>query len=179
MLTSSIAVALALSAGLPAANAAPTAADAAIPDRTLRCTLGRALNIDPAKNQTVADIRYEGAHRFALFLPGGPARQGPPPDPADDPEPVNPQTRILADPDGLARDMQPRFVRVVDLWPRRVEMAGRIEAGSLSRLIVISEIDAAKGTANLFMTKAKDAGSLDLAQVYQGGCIVQAGAARR
>lgn len=143
-----------------------------LPARTLRCTLGHALNLDPSKNQTVADIRYEGAHAFSLFLPAGPARQGPPPDPADDPEPVDPATRIIADPDGLARDMAPAFVRVVDLWPHRVEMAGRVEQ-VLSRLIIISDIDLAKGTANLFTTRARDAGSLDLNQVYQGGCKIE------
>lgn len=167
--------ALSLSAG--AAAAAPPPAPMQ-PARVLRCTLGRALNIDPMKNQTVADIRYEGAHRFDLFLPAIPVRQGPPPDPADDPEPVDPATRVLDDPDGLAADMQPRFVRVVDLWPQRVEMAGRIE-GLLSRLIVVSEIDPQRGTANLFMTRARDAGSLDLAQVYQGGCTVEAQPAGR
>lgn len=160
---------LALSAGVPAI-AAPVAMQ---PARTLHCTLGHALNIDPMKNQTVADIEYEGAHRFSLFLPAVPVRQGPPPDPGDDPEPVDPATRVIDDPDGLARDMQPQFVRVVDLWPQRVEMAGRIE-GLLSRLIMITDIDTAKGTANLFMTQARDAGSLDMKQVYQGGCKVDA-----
>lgn len=155
-----------------AAGSSPAKSDPRmLPARKLSCTLGHALNIDPSKNQTVADIRYEGAHAFSLFLPAGQARQVAP-DPSDDPEPVDPATRVLADPDGLARDMAPAFVRVVDMWPHRVEMAGRI-GQNLSRLIIVSEIDAQKGTANLFMTRAQDAASLDLTQVYQGGCRIE------
>lgn len=176
MLRRILIAALVVSAGIaPSVSAASPAAKRGIPmlpARTLRCTLGHALDIDPAKNQTVADIHYEGAHAFTLFLPAAPARQGPPPDPADDPEPVDPATRIADDPDGLASDMAPAFVRVVDLWPQRVEMAGRIDR-VLSRLIMITDIDTEKGVANLFMTRARDAGSLDLAQVYQGGCKVE------
>lgn len=146
---------------------------ARLPPRTLHCTLGHALNLDPAKAQTIADIQYEGAHRFTLFLPAAPVHAGPPPEPTDPAEPVDPATRILEDPSGLASDMAPAFIRVIDLWPRRVEMIGAIRDSMLTRLIIISEIDPDKGTANLFMTRAADAGSLDLDSVYQGGCQVE------
>jgi hypothetical protein len=141
--------------------------------RTLDCTLGRALNLDPSKAQTIADIRYEGAHRFTLFLPPAPVHSGPLPEPTDPAEPVDPATRIVADPSSLASDMTPGFLRVIDLWPRRVEMIGAIRESMLTRLIIISDIDPDQGTANLFMTRAADAGSLDLDSVYQGGCQIE------
>jgi hypothetical protein len=52
-------------------------------------------------------------------------------------------------------------------------MVGQIKDAPFSRLIILSEIDERKGTANLFMTRAADAGSLDLANVYQGGCSIR------
>ena len=147
---------------------------AMLPARTLHCTLGRALNLDPSKDQSVGDIRHEGAYRFALFLPAAPVRQGPPPDPGDAPEPVDPAVRVVEDPQGLASDMRMPLYRVADLWPQRVELVGLVNP-PVARLIIISEIDTAKGTANLFMTRAADAASLDLDNVYQGGCRIESG----
>ena len=146
------------------------------PDRTLDCTLGRATNLDPARNQTADEIRHEGAYRFSLFLPARPQHAGPPPDPTADPEPVDPATRILSDPTGLAADMPQGFYRVADLWPQRVELVGRIAGSPLVRFVVISEIDLLAGTANLFMTRAADAASIDLGTVYQGACRISGGA---
>jgi hypothetical protein len=143
-----------------------------LPARTLNCTLGRALNLDSSKRQTLADIRYEGAHSFKLFLPSIPVRQGPAPDPSADPEPIDPATKILDDPAGLAKDMNGTFDRVVDMWPERVEIARAIDP-PLTRLIIISDIDTVEGTANLFMAPAADAGSIDLKKVYQGRCAVE------
>ncbi len=167
-----LAAAAALTAGASAAAPDSHATTAAmVPERQFECVLGRATNLDPHKLQTIADIRYEGAHQFALVLPPVPADRGPLPDPSADPEPVDPGVRILSDPDGLARDMT-EFFRVVDLWPDRVEMAGRIAGETSVRLIILSEIDPDKSTANLFMTRAADAASLDLNRVYQGSCKV-------
>lgn len=147
-----------------------------LPARKLRCTLGHALNLDPSKNQTIADIHYEGSYDFSLFLPAIPRHQGPPPDPSADPKPVNPATKIVKDPAGLASDAKPAFRRVIDLWPHRVELTSMIDE-QLSRLIIVSDIDVAEGTANLFMTRAVDAGSIDLGSVYQGGCRFDLGSA--
>jgi hypothetical protein len=148
-----------------------------LPDRTLDCVLGRATNIDPSKTQTTADIIYEGRHRFKLRLPPVLKHVGPPPDPTDDPEPVDIRTRVLADPDGLMRNAAPNFQRVVDLWPDRVEMIATTPEVSangmpLLRLIVINPIDEPRGAASLFMTTAADAGSIDMGSVYQGSCKV-------
>src|SRR5687768_8567113 len=71
------------------AAAASGVETAMLPARTLRCTLGRARNLDPSKFQSTSDIKYEGSYAFSLYLPAGPRRQGPPPDPADPPEPVD------------------------------------------------------------------------------------------
>jgi len=157
----------------PAAGSTQTR-DEMLPARTLRCTLGHALNIDVSKFQTTQEIKYEGAHSFALFLPAVP-KLAVAPDPTDAAEPVNPATRIIDDPDGLAHDMVPSFTRVVDLWPQRVEMIGAIAGEPSVRLIIISEIDLAKGTANLFTSPARDAASLDLKKIYQGSCKVEVG----
>jgi len=153
-------------AAVPAPDAVPM-----LPGRTLNCTLGHALNLDPSINQTIADIQYEGAYPFSLYLPPAPEHQGLPPEPTDDPLPVNPSTRVLSDPQGIAADMRMPFYRVIDLWPQRVEMIGLIDP-PLGRLIILSEIDPANGTANLFTTRAADAGSMDIENVYQGGCTI-------
>lgn len=161
-----------------AATAAPAPRSAArLPDRTLDCVLGRARNIDPSKQQTVADVVYEGRYPLKLRLPSIPVRNGPPPDPAEDPEPVDPRTRIVSDPLGLMEKVAPAFHRVVDLWPERVEMIAQTPEVSangipLLRLIIVNSIDQARGTAGLFMTTAADAGSLDINSVYQGTCRI-------
>lgn len=141
-------------------------------NRTFNCTLGHAIDIAANKPQIVGDVHYEGAFPFALFLPARPARYGALPSPTDDPEPVDPAVRILADPANLAADMNTPFSRVVDLWPERVEMIGQIPGTNLVRFIVISDVDLRKGTAQLFMTRAADAASLDLDNIYQGKCRV-------
>ncbi len=142
------------------------------PDRLLTCTLGRALGLDPNRMQTVDDVKYEGAHSFSLLLPSAPVRTGPPPEPTDLPEPVDPRTQILADPSGLARDVPPGFLRVVDMWPDRVEMMQSVSPPT-SHLIIVSDIDTANNTASLFMTHAQDAATFDLDRVYQGKCKVK------
>ena len=155
------------------APAAPNLAASALhPDRTLFCTLGRATNIDPSKVQTTADIKYEGRHSFVLHLPAIPVHQGPAPDPTDAAEPVDPRTRIVSDPANLAAGVPRRFDRVVDLWPKRVEMVTSIEP-SLVHLIIVSSIDPVRHTASLYMTRAKDAATMDLNNVYQGDCRVE------
>lgn len=143
-----------------------------LPARTLECSLGRATNLDPTRNQSLDEIRYEGAHLFSLHLPAIPKRQVPPPDPSEPPEPVNPATQITFDPAGLAKDHNSGFDRVIDLWPERVEMA-RIINPPMTRLIIISDIDTANGNANLFMAQAADAASMDLDRVYQGSCRIK------
>lgn len=158
------------------AHKRPTAPKAA--DRRLDCIMGRAIDLDPRKMQDASEVHYEGAFPFALFLPARPTRYAPPPSPTDDPEPVDPATRILDDPGKLAADIQAPFRRVVDLWPERVEMIADIPGESLVRLFIISQIDPRKGTAQLFMTRAADAASLDLANVYQGACRVSSSASQ-
>ena len=66
---------------------------------------------------------------------------------------------------------------MADLWPARVEIATALEP-PLTHIIIISDIDEAKGIANLFMTRVADAASLDLQNVYQGGCTVETLAGR-
>lgn len=154
-----------------------------LPDRTLECVVGRATNIDPSKQQTTADIVYEGRHPLTLRLPPIARHTGEPPDPSDDPEPVDARTRVLADPDGLMRNVATDFQRVVDLWPERVEMIAKTPEMSanglpLVRLVVINPIDEARGAANLFMTNAADAGSMDMDSIYQGNCKVRIASGR-
>ena len=142
-----------------------------LPERTLACDLGHALNLDPTRDQKRSDVRYEGHHRFVLFLPAIARRTGPPPDPANPPEPVNPRTRILADPDRLAAGVPNRFDRVVDYWPERVEMATNLPDQGF-HLIIVSHIDPAHGTAMLFMTHARDVATMDLKRVFSGACTI-------
>jgi hypothetical protein len=165
-------------ASAPAIASGQTASVAMLPDRTLDCTLGRALNLDPSRNQSRDEIRYEGAYSFSVFLPSIPQRQSQPPDPTEMPEPVNPATRILADPAGLASDQNSAFNRVVDMWPERVEMARTINP-ALSRLIIVSDIDAANGSANLFMAEATDAASMNMEKIFLGRCQVKIGSSHK
>jgi hypothetical protein len=181
MTISALMIALATASATAAATAAttpPPAAPAMLPDRLLTCTLGRATNIDTKKNQTIGEIIYEGSHPFALFLPSVPVRTTPPPDATDPPEPVDPATRIVADPGGLARDVPAGFDRAVDLWPERVELARTVQ-GPLVNLIIVSDIDVGKATANLFMTQATDVATFNMKGIYQGGCTVVTGPAAR
>lgn len=152
----------------------PSAAAAMLPERTLQCVLGRATNLDATKNQSTDEIVYEGRHAFTLFLPAIPVRTGPPPEAVDPAEPVDPRTRIVADPDGLTRAFPARFDRVVDYWPDRVEMTTVID-NPLVNLIIIHPIDPAKGTATIFMTQATDVATFDMQHIYQGSCSVTIG----
>lgn len=179
-----IALALACAAAPPAAAqpiAAPIkpsvqepAAAKLLPPRMLRCTLGRMTNIDTRRVQRADEIVYEGAHRFDLFLPPIPVRAGPPPDPIEPAEPVDKRTRLVADPDGLAKGVPARFDRVVDEWPKRTELLTFIE-GVRSSIIIITDFDAATNTATLFTTRANgDITSYDFDRIYQGQCAVAA-----
>lgn len=162
----------------PLVSATPSvSAPVILPDRTLECVLSRATNVDPSKQQTTADLIFEGRHRLALRLPAVPARRGALPDPSDPPEPVDKRTRILADPDGLMKTVASNFDRVVDLWPQRVEMVAKTSETSangipLMRLFVISPLDVSGTRASIFMTTAADAASIDVNAIYHGACKV-------
>lgn len=150
-----------------------SAANAAnLPDRHLQCVLGRSTNVDPTRLQSASEIKPEGRHNFALRLAPIPPRVGEPPDPIDPPEPVDPRTKITSDPDGLTKGISPKFERVVDYWPKRVEMMSTIPGSIWAHIIIVDPIDAAKGRARIFMARVKDAGTFDLARIYQGACRV-------
>lgn len=156
----------------PAAGAAGRPAPAMLPERLIECTLGRITNFDPDKNQSVADFKFEGRHRFSLFLPAIPARTAPPPQSTEPPEPIHPDTRIVSDPDGLARGARLGFNRVVDDWPRRVEMTAPISDVAVN-LIVVDQINEGRQTAGLFLTRANDAVTFDHQHLYSGQCKVR------
>lgn len=174
IIRSALVVGLLAAIALPSVTRATTtpAAPVMLPDRLLECDLGHALNLDATRDQKRSDVQYEGHHLFSLFLPRIPTRTAPPPDPIDPPEPVDPRTRIIADPDKLTDGVPNRFDRVVDYWPGRVEMATTLPSG-LFHLIIVSDIDLARGTATLFMTHAADVASLDLKHVYSGQCQIR------
>lgn len=147
---------------------------AMIPGRLLTCVLGRATNLDPHREQKRSEVIYEGSHKFSLFLPETSRRTTAPPDPTEPPEPVDVRTRVVADPDGLTRNVPPRFDRVIDLWPERVEMTTTV-AEPIVNLIIVSDVSADGTQASLFMTKATDVATLDLQNVYSGDCRVSFG----
>lgn len=149
-----------------------------LPDRLLRCTLGQIVNFNPNVDQKPDELRYEGRHSLTLFLPSIPVRTGAPPDPTDPAEPVDPATRVASDPDGLVVGGPARFVRVVDYWPTRVELVAPTKGTSVN-LFIVHPIDAARGTANLFLARAKDATSYDPNHIYQGSCSVTVGVTAR
>lgn len=159
-----------LLAALLGIGAAP--APKMIPDRLLDCTLARMTNFDPKGRQSAADIVYEGKHPFELRLPKTPVRTTPPPEITQPAEPVDPRTKVVADPDGLTRGFPNRFDRVVDLWPERVEMTTTIDT-PLVNMIIVHPIDPAKGTATLFMTRAKDLNAYDTDHMYTGECRIE------
>jgi hypothetical protein len=163
---------------MSAPGAAPGAAVAGgNPARLLDCDLGRITNFDPSRDQRPSDYRFEGHHVFRLFLPPSPARTGPPPSALATPDPVDPRTRILADPDGLSSGTAGRpFFRVVDFWPARVEMATPITA-TASTLIVLDGFDPLRNTVNLFTTAAADGMTFDRDRLFAGVCKVAIGAA--
>jgi len=145
------------------------------PARLLDCELGRITNFDASKAQKPSDFRFEGRHAFRLFLPAIPVRTTPPPSSTRPPEPVDPDTRILADPDGLSRGASDKpFYRVVDYWPERVEMTTPV-ADQASNLVILDRFDTQRNTVNLFMTVANDAVTYDQAHLYAGPCQVRTG----
>ena len=160
----------------PAVAPAPGAHHASMqPARLLDCELGRITNFDPSKNQKPDDFRFEGRHRFQLFLPPIPVRTTEPPSSTQPPEPVDPRTRVLADPDRLSRGASDEpFYRVVDYWPERVEMTTPI-AEEASNLVILDRFDPASRTVNMFMTVANDAVTYDQAHLYAGPCRVTIG----
>lgn len=147
-----------------------------LPDRLLQCRIGHVVNFDPGHEQTAAELRYDSIHAFSLFLPAVPVRKHLPPETFEKPEPVNPRTRIVSDPDRIAPQPGHRFEKVVDYWPDRVELSSTI-TGPLLNVIVLNPINAASGTANVFMTRASELTHFDARHIYQGTCSVKIGAA--
>lgn len=158
------------------ASAQPAGGKVAInPARLLDCNLGRITNFDPNQVQGPADYKFEGRHAFRLFLAAAPVRTTPPPSALKEPEPVDPRTRILADPDNLSRGASASpFYRVVDMWPERVEMVTPI-ADTASNLVILSDYDRGNQTVNLFMTAAQDGMTFDQEHLYAGRCRVKSG----
>ncbi|HEX7853227.1 MAG TPA: hypothetical protein VF503_05975 [Sphingobium sp.] len=143
--------------------------------RLLDCSLGHITNFDRDKAQTMADYSFDGWHSFKLFLPATPPRTKQPPAATAAPEPVDPKTTIVSDPDRISDQAFGRpFGRVVDLWPERVEMTTPISDVAVN-LIVIDHIDTAAATATLFLTHANDALTFDLKNLYIGKCKVAIG----
>ncbi len=157
-------------AALCAASAAE-GKPARLPARALTCTLGHATNFNPELQQTHDDITFDTHHPLSLYLPAIKARTTPIPDATEVAERVDPRTRITADPDGITADAPGAFNRVVDLWPERVELAKTTPAGTFKTFLV-SDYDAARGTAQLFLGTAVDLTTYDLKRIYMGPCKV-------
>lgn len=148
---------------------------AMLPARLLDCSLGRISNFDPDKDQKLSEYQFDEHHALKLYLPSIPVRTKEPPAATAAPEPVDPRTRIISDPDGItskARELP--FERVVDYWPKRVEMATPISNVAVN-MIVIDQIDMNKRTAIMFVTKANDAITFDQKHLYIGQCKVMTG----
>jgi len=149
-----------------------TPAAGMLPARLLECRLGRITNFDPSREQKPSEFTYEGQHRFVLFLPSIPVRTGEPPRSTLPPEPVDPRTRIVADPDGISAGAAGRaFERVVDYWPERVEMTTPTGGGAVN-LIILQQSEGQPGLVDMFMTRATDAVTWDQAHLYSGRCKV-------
>jgi hypothetical protein len=159
-------------AGRSVGGATPAAM---LPARLLDCSLGRVTNFDPKRDQPMSEFKYDKFHPFKLFLPSIPARTTPPPDPTSPAEPVDASTRITADPDGISGDAAKRaFDRVVDMWPKRVELTTPT-SNIAWNVIVIDQVNLDKSTATMFMSRANDAFTFDLKNMYYGICKIQAG----
>lgn len=146
-------------------------APAMLQRRILACTLGRITNYDPSKAQAAGEFLFEGDHGFVLDLPSIPVRTTPPPESTQPPEPVDPRTMIMSDPDHLARGPAKHFTRIVDDWPERVELSAPVSDIAVT-LIIIDQIDVRHATANLFLTTANDAVTYDVNHLYAGKCAV-------
>lgn len=153
------------------ASAHASAGPDRIPARLLECKLGHATNFDPEIQQTVDDITFDTHHRINLFLPASERRKSPPPDALEKPATVDPATRIVDDPDGIAADAPGQFERMVDLWPDRVELAKPTVRGAF-KTFLISDYVPASGTARLFLGTASDLTTYDLKRIYMGACRV-------
>lgn len=158
-------------------NGGPAKREAMLPDRLLTCRIGHVTNLDPQKDQTMAELRFDGVHDFSLFLPGIPALKGIPRDASEEAPPVDPRTRIVTDPDDISGQPDHSFGRIVDLWPERVELSATI-AGPLLNTIVINPIDIANNDANLFMMRATELTHFDAKHIYQGHCRITVHGAR-
>jgi hypothetical protein len=158
-----------LSASSAASGAA--AEPARLPARLVSCTLGHATNFNPEQQQTLDDITYDTHHHLSLYLPAVAARTTPPPDAIEEADAVDPRTGVIDDPDGITADAPGAFERVVDLWPDRVELAKSTPTGRF-KTILVSDYDAARGTARMFVGTAGDLTSYDLKRIYMGECAV-------
>jgi hypothetical protein len=158
---------------VPSAQAAGSVAQ--IPERRLTCSVRHVTNFDPNKEQTAAELRYDAVHPLTLVLPSIAVRTKAPPEPQDDPEPVDARTRIILDPGHIAPTKRGKFERVIDYWPDRTELSATI-SGDLLNVIVINNYDPANKTANFFMTRATELTRFQANHVYQGECKVLIGA---
>ena len=143
-----------------------------LPNRQLSCDLGHATNVDFTKEQKTSDMVFDTHHALSLFLPGIPVRTTEPPDATAPAEPVDKRTRITSDPSGLMHGVAPGFVRVIDLWPERVEMTRKVNE-AISKLIILSNVDASDKTADIFITDAQDLATFDPEKIYIGTCHYQ------
>ncbi|WP_298167168.1 hypothetical protein [Novosphingobium sp.] len=172
MLGSGPALSPLLAAPRPASGTEGHDMKARLPDRQLTCSVRHITNFDPEKLQTSAELQYDAVYPLTLALPGIPVRTAPPPEPQDEPEPVDPRTRILADPGNIAPTNNGTFDRAIDYWPERTELSAVI-AGDLLNVIVINKYDPATQTANFFMTRAAELTRFQTNHVYQGECKVR------
>ncbi|MFM9976640.1 MAG: hypothetical protein ACKVOP_01150 [Sphingomonadaceae bacterium] len=161
-----------MSASAAGAGAPERPQAAMLPDRTLTCIVGRSIGVDQNKWQTTKDVKSEGQHRIVLRLPARPAHVGDLPDPTDVPEPIDPETKIVSDPDGITANVAKTFSRVVDLWPQRVEIIAAIRDSAWQHVMIVDPIDPKTGRAHLFMAPVKDAATMDLQRIYQGSCKI-------
>ncbi len=145
-----------------------------LPDRLLECSVGHVINFDPSREQTAAELRYDAFHPLVILLAQGPQMVGRPPDALDAAPQVDPRTHIVADPDHITAQTSHRFGRLIDMWPRRVELSATIK-GDLLNAIVLAPIDEAAGVANLFMMRATELTHFDPAHIYQGTCRIKVG----
>lgn len=157
----------------------PGATQTVLPDRMLRCTVGRAIDFQPNSDQKWSEIKREGSSQFHLFLPSAPAkvRLDDVTADADDPSIVNvhPRTGIVADPEGLA----PRplasgsaasvFTRVADYWPERVELSYEVSPSEFF-IVLVSDISTTARTSQIFMAVSNSELVYDPKRIYLGSC---------